>query len=50
LLIWWLLAVSRISMLVKRDVAGYPDVSFPGGASIKALLCIDAGCTRQYDV
>ena len=25
-------------------------VCFPGGASIKALLCIDARCTRQYDV
>jgi hypothetical protein len=46
MLIWWLLEVSRISMLVKRDVTGYPDVCFPDGVSIKVLLCIDAGCTR----
>jgi hypothetical protein len=36
-----LLVVLLITMLVNRDVAGYPDVCFPDGASIKALLCID---------
>jgi hypothetical protein len=47
----WLLVVLLISNAGEaRRRAGYIDVRFPDGASIKALVCIDARCTRQYDV
>ena len=44
----WLLVVLLISNA--GEARRRKCVCFPGSASIKALLCIDARCTRQYDV
>jgi hypothetical protein len=46
----WLLVVLLISNA--GEARRRECVCFPGDASIKALLCIDARCTRhrQYDV
>jgi hypothetical protein len=46
----WLLVVLLISNA--GEARRRKRVCFPGDASIKALLCIDARCTRhrQYDV
>jgi hypothetical protein len=43
----WLLVVLLISNA--GEARRRKCVCFPGSASIKALFCIDARCTRQYD-